>query len=299
MNVIMTGVTGFIGSHLAEVLLMDGHRIHAIVRRKSKIEDLPALVRENVFFHEYDSSNTLLDIFAGISGRREKVDVVYHLASLYLPRHTYEDIEALVSSNVLFGTQLLEAMKQNEVRHLVNAGTSWQHYGNEDYNPVNLYAATKQAFEDIEKYYTETMGLRVINLHLFDTYGIGDKRKKIIALFQKISQSREVLKMSPGEQLLDLVHIDDVISAFRLAGRYLVEKKYEYCGTYGVSSNVRIPLRKLAEEYERIACVKLNILWGGLEYREREVMIPWNKCDNLPGWVPRVDLESGIKSMIH
>lgn len=298
MNIIMTGVTGFIGSHLAESLVMEGHMIHAIVRRKSKIEELPSLVREKAVFHVYDSGHNLLDIFADICGRWGDIDVVYHLASLYLPRHAYEDIEELVSSNILFGTQLLEAMKQHDVRHLVNAGTSWQHYGNEDYNPVNLYAATKQAFEDVIKYYAETARMRVIHLHLFDTYGPGDKRKKIIALFKKSSHSGAVLKMSPGEQLMDLVHIDDVVSAFRLAGRYLVGKQYEYCGTYGVSSNARLSLRKLAKEYERIAGVKLNIEWGGLPYREREVMLPWNKCDNLPGWIPRVDLESGIKSMV-
>ena len=69
-----------------------------------------------------------------------------------------------MSSNITFGTQLVEAMVANGCYQFVNTGTSWQHYENDEYNPVNLYAATKQAFEDILRYYVETSALRVITL---------------------------------------------------------------------------------------------------------------------------------------
>ena len=67
-------------------------------------------------------------------------------------------------------------MKEVGVKILVNTGTSWQHYENKDYSPVNLYAATKQSFEAILQYYVEVASLKAITLKLFETYGLDDPR---------------------------------------------------------------------------------------------------------------------------
>ena len=68
---------------------------------------------------------------------------MYHLAARYIAANAYEDIGGLVKDNIEFGTELLEAMKANNINHFVNTGTAAQHYENEAYNPMNLYAATK------------------------------------------------------------------------------------------------------------------------------------------------------------
>jgi nucleoside-diphosphate-sugar epimerase len=62
-------------------------------------------------------------------------------------------------------------MQAAGIRRLVNAGTTWQHYLGQVYDPVNLYAATKQAFEAILKFYTSTRDFQAITLELTDTYG--------------------------------------------------------------------------------------------------------------------------------
>src|SRR4051812_1833664 len=80
-----------------------------------------------------------------------KPDVVFHLASLFVSDHRVQDVQNLVESNLLFGTQLLEAMAQAGVKRIINTGTSWQCP-----HPFNLYAATKQAFESILGYYVST-----------------------------------------------------------------------------------------------------------------------------------------------
>ena len=134
-------------------------------------------------------------------------EIVFHLASLFLAQHTLEDIERLVQSNLLFGVQIAEAITLQGVTKLINTGTSWQHYENEDYNPVCLYAATKQAFEDMLKFYVEASKLKVITLKLFDTYGPDDSRPKLFTLLRKVAQEQTELAMSPGEQLIDLVYM--------------------------------------------------------------------------------------------
>lgn len=289
---LLTGVTGFIGGHLAKKLLEEGWQVHCLVRKQSSWEKIQKRLDYRLKVHvlEYDNSN-LSEIIANI-----RPNIVFHLASLFLAKHKSEDIATLIASNITFGTQLVEAMVKNKVYYLINTGTSWQHYQSDDYNPVCLYAATKQAFADILKFYQEAMNLKVITLNLFDTYGINDERPKLFALLKRLYESGEEMAMSAGEQYIDIVHIDDVVEAYLLAAKYLLSNKQEYLGEYAISSGERLILRKLVEIFEQAVDKKLNIIWGKRPYREREVMIPWENGRKLSGWKPKISLENGIKN---
>jgi nucleoside-diphosphate-sugar epimerase len=225
-------------------------------------------------------------------------DTVFHLASLFLSEHKPTDIERLISSNLLFATQLAEAMVQAGVWQLVNTGTSWQYYDGSAYNPVNLYAATKQAFEAILAYYVETTALRVITLKLYDTYGPGDRRQKLLHLLRRVAERQEPLAMSPGEQLIDLVHIDDVLHAYVIAADLLREGRVTAHDSFAVSSGAPVRLRDLVELYEKLLMRKLPIEWGGRPYRNREVMMPWHTGRVLPGWIPQISFETGLGEFI-
>ncbi|WDC83286.1 NAD(P)-dependent oxidoreductase [Caloramator sp. mosi_1] len=109
---------------------------------------------------------------------KHKFDAIFHLASLFIAEHDSNQIDDLLKSNIIFGTHILEAMKYGNVKNMVNIGTYWQHYKNEEYNPVCLYAASKEAFEKIIEFYIQVENIKVITLKLYDIYGINDKRKK-------------------------------------------------------------------------------------------------------------------------
>ena len=258
-----------------------GWEVAAIVRPSSERTVLEREVRERMEFHVYEGG-TLVDIV-----REAKPTVVCHLASLYLAAHESEDVVALVTSNILFGTELLEAMAKNEVRRFVHAGTSWQHYRGAHYSPVNLYAATKEAFEMMMRYYEETAGLHAVTLKLFDTYGEGDTRRKILALLQEAAATGKELALSPGEQKLDLVHVDDVAEAFRLAAEYLAADRADIRGEFAVSAGKALTLREIAARVEELLGKKIPVRWGARPYREREVMEPWSTGRLLPGWQRR------------
>lgn len=277
---LMTGATGFIGSRLAGRLLTSGWEVHAVVREGSKLAALPEAIRERITFHVHTPENELTDIL-----RRSSPDVVLHLASLFLIRHEYEDIPRLIESNITFGVKLLDAMAESGVKNFVNAGTAWQHYEDAAYSPVNLYAASKQAFSDMMRYYEEARGIRAITLVLTDTYGEGDPRRKLLPLLDETSRTGEVLSMSPGEQRIDMVHVDDVAAAFELSANYLLEERYELCGTYAVSSGKSLTLRELVRRYSSLTGKEIRVEWGGRPYREREVMTPWEGGATPPGWV--------------
>ncbi len=292
MKVLVTGASGFIGGHLVRRLAArPGFEVTALVRAPRRF---PRPIKTAVV----DGGGERLDAIL----RKSKPDVVVHLASLFLSAHAPEQVEPLIRANILFGTRLLEAMTANGVSRLVNTGTSWEHMdGAREYRPVCLYAATKRAFEDILAFYEDAKGLRAVTLKLFDTYGPNDARPKLFAAFKKAMSAPEPVPFSPGGQTLDLCHVDDVVRAYEKAIAHVVRKKDARHENIPIGLGAGTPLREVASLFEECAGGRLNIAWGARPYREREVMrsaADLRPAREVLGWQPRLDLKSGLKSMV-
>lgn len=292
MKILVTGGTGFIGRNLTRILLDNKYDVHCIVRIGSDTSLLDNRIKIFKYNNDIDSLITYFN--------NEKFDGVVHLASLYLTTHFRHDISNLIFSNIQFGVEILEACKAAAVKWFINTGTTWQHYKNEEYNPVNLYAATKEAFIKIAKYYTETSNLIFTTLKLSDTYGPNDTRNKIFNLWLKISKSGEILEMSHGEQIVDIVFIEDVLNAYLIMINYLMsDRSNEYnLKSFVIKSKEQKSLKELAKIFETVTSSKLNIKWGAKPYREREVMLPYKNGEMVPGWEPRYTVAEGIKKMV-
>ena len=286
---IVTGATGFVGSNLCKYLIKNEWEVSIITRPSSDYSNISSVL-SSIDVFEYDGKiEKLIEYF-----NKKNVDVVFHLASLFISEHESNQIDGLVDSNIKFGLHILEAMKESKTKLLINTGTSWQHYHSDEYNPVDLYAATKQAFESLIKYYVEAEHMRVITLKLFDTYGESDTRPKLINLLHKFADENKELNMSTGEQVLDLVYIYDVVKAYVKAYEYLnssISIKYD---EFGVGSKDPILLKNLINKFEFITGKRLNVIWGGRNYRKREVMKLWEKYETPPGWEIEVSLEEGL-----
>lgn len=288
---LVTGSTGFVGSHLTKHLRTLGWNVAVLVRPKSDQRLLTDLDQIQIYEHS-GSLNSMLKIVEAA-----KPDVVFHLASHVISDHTPTALDDLVHSNILFGTQLVEAMTTAGINNLVNTGTGWQHFGGSPYSPVNLYAASKQAFESILQYYLEAEKLKVITLKLNDTYGSNDSRPKVLNQLKQFANSHSQLQMTDGWQELDLVHVLDVVEAYELAGQRLLEPTFLRREEYSVSSGRPIVLRDLVQLCRSAWNAEIRINWGGREYRSREMMKPWLGT-TLPGWVPKISIMAGLRMMI-
>ncbi|HWO96612.1 MAG TPA: NAD-dependent epimerase/dehydratase family protein [Bacillus sp. (in: firmicutes)] len=293
LTALVTGASGFVGSRLSKMLVQAGWNVHVIVRPTSNLKLLEPII-EQIHLHYYTNS------FASLAQIAEKVspDVTFHLASVAAIQYSPQMIRNMLDCNVTFGTELVEAISSSGTALLVNTGTFSQHFQQEDYNPNSLYAASKQAFEDILRYYTETNRLKVLTLTLFDNYGPLDPRPKIMNLLYSAYKNGQPLTMTKGEQYLDLVYIDDVAKAYIAAADRLLSGQSKAQEKFAVSSGNRIQLKQLVVEFENIIGRKLPIIWGGVNYRPREIMIPWNRGIPLPGWQPKVSLQEGIQLFI-
>ena len=288
-SIVVTGSNGFIGSHLVQALLKSNYKVGVINRTPPKHQNVHNYQHFKSF--SYDGSEQSIQQALELT----QPDLVIHLASYFIPRHQPGDVALLVASNIDFPTKLLDVMSRFGVEKLINTGTFWQHYQNANYDPVSLYAATKQAFEDILILYVNSRKVDAITLKLFDTYGQGDTRPKILNLLIKAVKTGAPLRLSLGEQKLNLVHISDVVRAYEISIERLLNRSGFQHESFGVANDTVFTLQELSELVEEICGGKIRAEWGALPYRDREVMQPWSEYDVLPQWKAQISLEEGLK----
>lgn len=290
-KIVVTGGTGFIGSHLVPFLAEQGYEVHILQRNESKKWEIQCVHSHIIPPQENDFLALIKEI---------QPEGVIHLATYFQASHKTEQIKDMISANVTFGCLLLQAVAQLPQIWFLNIGTFWQHINAEPYSPVNLYAATKQAFEDIAAYYAQMYPINFLTLCLNDTYGPGDRRLKIFNIWKRLLSSEEPLDMTAGEQILDILYITDVTAAIKQCISLLENDKERKLNKKIVfaSSAETYTLRQIAELFEQTAGKKLKINWGKKAYRPKEIMVP--RCFGIPvpGWKSKVSLESGIKRFI-
>ncbi|CAG9610680.1 NAD-dependent epimerase/dehydratase family protein [Pseudoneobacillus rhizosphaerae] len=143
-RILVTGSTGYIGYQLTTQLDLSSYDTHILNRPQFDLSPLKNILSNlNVYCYNGTTEN-MIEIL-----QKSKPDIVFHLAPLVMVNHSPDEIEPLIRSNIVFGCQFVESMIRHGCCHLINTGTSWPYFEQIDYNPVNLYAATKEAFETI------------------------------------------------------------------------------------------------------------------------------------------------------
>lgn len=289
---IITGATGYIGSHVLKYLLSQGWDCHIIADPRFGYDNIKDVLSKVDVFEYSGDVNSLCEYF-----RKVEADVVFHLAAAVITNYKPEQVPVLIQSNIQFGTEVLEAMKESVTRIFIGTGSYWQNYNSEEYNPVDLYAATKEAFEQIMQYFVDAYHYKTATLKLFDVYGEDDKRPKIWTILKQIAGTEQTLDVSPGEQKLDLVHVSDVCTAYECAYIYLSKKSDSCREVFGVYTGERHSLKEAICLYEKYLNKNINVIYGGKAYKDREVMEPINSLTKVPGWQPKISPMAGLEKL--
>lgn len=286
MKVLISGASGYIGSHLLKNIDHKKYQLAVLVRNTSQ----PIL------------PGTLI-INSNDTGWKTKVktfnpDVVIHLAAHLTSGDDENQIDKLIESNIRFGTHLLDALKKTDISVFINTGTfAAYHLKNGKRTPAYLYAATKTAFHSIIEYYRSISRFKLIDIIPYTVYGGNHSAKKLIDYIYESLRSPEAIDMTPGEQVLDFIHIKDVTGFYvaLLSGLDQINKDYT---EIHLGSGTGTTPKMIASLMEKFSNTKCNINWGGLPYRENDTMFsvaPQNLSGAQIGWYPTLDLEQGIQ----
>jgi CDP-paratose synthetase len=291
MRVLLTGATGFVGQYLTRSLVDAGDEVTVLVRNEQKIHLFNELIASiDVIF--------LSDPLWKTKVKEANPDIVIHLAAFLTSADDNEAIDKLIDSNLLFGTHLLDALSGTSIKLFINTGTFAEYSGKDlVLTPSYLYAATKTAFRSILEYYRKLNNFKVVNVIPYTIYGGTGSNKKLIDLIYESIQSPEPIDLSPGEQVLDFIHINDVVSFYCelvRKGDQLKEDIYEFHLGTGKGTTPK----ELAQIIEELTGKKTKIRWGGKPYRPRDTMYavaPVNKPIENIEWSPGLTLHQGIK----
>jgi len=284
---LVTGASGFVGARLVEQLKGDVHALVQATSDTSRIEQVTGLT---IWRHD-GSADNLAHIIKSVDPDR-----IYHLAAYYVNEHHSADISLLIEANVKFGTMVLDATAKLANPIFIHAGTFFEQSGGIDV-PLNLYTATKLAFNQILAYYTKKEGVRSARLLLHDVYGPRDTRGKFIDVAIEAMMTGQELKLPIEDPKLDLVHIDDVVNAFIVTANSIASTPAATNAIYAVSSDQPRSLREIINSIEKVIGQKAHI--GISEYQAlREPIGQTGLAGPPPNWKIMVPFEVGVRQII-
>ena len=293
-TVLVTGSSGFIGRNLVKSLSDRSVPLLLVVRQSTDLTWFSKLA--NVSFLTFDEGSALLET----SDNSPNIEGVIHLASHYVKDHQKESIPSLIAANLTLGTQVLEFATNSGANWLVNVGSIWQHNADEIRNAANLYAATKNAFEEIVGFYSKSTGISNFNLYLGDTYGPADSRRKLLNIWAEAAGKGITVPMSPGYQKISPLHVTDVVRGLTGIMDSHDAPNFQSAGkqkAFSLRASDPISLRDLADVFREATGLDLRIEWGALPYRHGEVMDPEIPFPTLPDWAPERSLKAGISEV--
>jgi UDP-glucuronate 4-epimerase len=297
---LVTGCAGFIGSHLTESLLEDGHTVVGVdcfndnYRRADKRANLER-AREHDGFRLIEAD--LVDVDA--RALLEACDVVYHLAGEPGVRGSWgRRFDRYTRHNVAATQRLLEAAREVPGRRFVYASSS-SVYGDamalptrEDVTPQPLspYGVTKLAAEHMCVLYEEEHGVDAVALRYFSVYGPRQRPDMAFRRFcEAVATGRPIELFGDGRQTRDFTYVADIVAATRAAGEGSAS------GVLNVGGGARVSLNRTLEVLAGIAGRPLDVRRGERESGDvQDTGADISRARALLGYAPATTVEEGL-----
>jgi UDP-glucuronate 4-epimerase len=308
MQILVTGVAGFIGSHLGEKLISIGHQVIGIDNfdpfypRNFKESNLAVLRASDKFsFFEIDLRNkqSIKDVFSA-----QSVDMVIHLAAKAGVRPSIEQISEYYHVNIDGTVNLLECMREADVKRLIFASSS-SVYGNNqkvpfsesDFvdNPISPYAATKKSGELLCHVYSSLYGFDITCLRFFTVFGPRQRPDLAIHKFTRlIDHGKSIPFFGDGSTSRDYTYVDDIISGILCA-----MEKLKGFNVYNLGESRVIKLNELIVFIENALGKKAILDKQPLQPGDVEkTFADITKGRTELGYNPKYDFETGIKEFV-
>lgn len=286
-KILLTGATGFLGSHLLESFISQEFDVAIIKRASSDISRISHLYGK---FKNYDVNDLKISTIVNDFNP----EIVIHTACSY--GRNKESITEIIQSNLVFGLDLLEESIKNNVETFINTDTLLP-------RNISNYSLSKSQFTEWLK--MRSKEIQVINLRIEHMYGVKDDNKKFIPwLITEMIHGETEINLTSGIQKRDFIYISDIISAYNL----IIEKRHSLTdwNEFDIGTNVFTELREFILKLAELIEIKYNkavvprLKFGSVSFRKDEIMIP--EMDNRKlldlGWEHKVETVDGISKVL-
>ena len=283
MKVLVTGATGFLGSHLVKGLLRAGHEVAILKRSFSDTWRINHIIKQ---LDCYNLDKCALDAPFKSHG---KFEAIIHTATCYGRKG--EDIVEIFEANTLFPLKLLETATFFNTDTFFNTNTILSKY-------LNSYSLSKKNFMEWGKQFADSGKIQFTNIKLEHIYGPWDDESKFTTYIMKSCLANiPELRLTLGEQKRDFIYIDDVVEAYLMLLKTSNKEIYQ---DYELGSGQAISIREFVETVHSMIGSKTMLNFGALPYREGEIMESNANISALKeiGWTPKINIKTGIEKII-
>ncbi|MDT0447963.1 SDR family NAD(P)-dependent oxidoreductase [Streptomyces hesseae] len=308
--VAVTGAEGFIGSHLVEALVADGHRVRAMVQYNSFssfgwLEDLPREVMDHVEVVLGDVRDP-----GSVQGLVTGAETVYHLAALIAIPYSYRAPHSYVETNVTGTLNVLEAVRHLGIPRLVHTSTS-ETYGTartvpitEDH-PINTqspYAASKAGGDRLADSYHASFGLPVVTLRPFNTFGPRQSMRAVIpTVIGQVAAGQRAITLGDLRPTRDFSYVKDTVAAFRAVGT--APAAAVLGRTFNSGTGEEISVGDLVTLIGKLMDTDLEVTEDAERVRPANSEVMRLVCDSsrlraATGWAPAHTLEQGLAETV-
>lgn len=229
-KILITGTAGFIGFHLARLLLAEGFRVHGYdgmsdyydIRLKQRRHQIllqnPQFTATEALLEDHATLDRIADDF--------QPEVIVHLAAQAGVRYSLENPRAYLDANVIGSFNVMEVARRLKVQHLLMASTSSVYGANEEMpfaetqkadTQLTIYAATKKASESMGHAYAHLWSIPTTMFRFFTVYGPwGRPDMALFKFVEAILQDRPIEVYNHGEMFRDFTYVADLVQAIRL-----------------------------------------------------------------------------------
>ena len=314
-KILVTGVAGFIGYHLAKRLLEKGYELAGLDNlnnyydpqlKKDRLEQLinhPNFKFTKIDFTDQDKTRFFF--------KKQPFEQVIHLGAQAGVRYSLENPQAYIDANLTGFLNILEGCRQNNIRNVIYASSSSVYGGNNKSpfsendrveKPLSLYGASKIANEAMAHAYAHLYNIQMIGLRFFTVYGPWGRPDMALFLFTKSILNGEPIQVfNQGKHARSFTYIDDIIEAmFRLIKKTEAgSTKFEKNEIFNIGGSESVKLMRFIKIIENNLGLEANIEYLPLQPGDvKKTNSDNRKLESIVGYSPQIDIETGIKHFI-
>lgn len=291
MKILLTGATGFLGSHILKRLLQENHEVSILIRTSSN------QWRIKKYETKYQSYNIDQETLNEIIKKIGNLDVIIHCATMYA--RDGERCDEVYCTNVEFPLALINAAIKVGCNVFINTDsfftksgmkTSKQQYMSDYINSKIIFL---EKASDTVKY-----KMQLINMQLEHIYGEADNKDKFIPdiICKCISNNPELL-LSDGEQKRDLIYVTDVVEAYMIVLNHLSQLNQSGWKNIEVGMGISFPVREIVELIRDITDSNTKLCYGAIERKRGECDYSQADIEELRklGWKPEYNIRQGLE----